>query len=111
MKCYQSEVYFVSKIDDKNKEEFVEVITLSLTRDTAFPITIAGINFSALIDTSATRSCISETFYNQLTLPWLLKAFCLAGASASSNTLGLMGIVQCLFKLGGHSFQFNFIVC
>ena len=32
MKCYQPEVYFTSGIEDKNKKEFVEVNTLSLTR-------------------------------------------------------------------------------
>ena len=30
MKCYQPEVYFAREIEDKNKEEIVEVITLSL---------------------------------------------------------------------------------
>ena len=44
-------------------------------------------------------------------LPWLLKAFCLEVTSASESTLCPMGIAQCLFKLGGHSFEFNFIVC
>ena len=53
MKCYQPEVYFTSEVEDKNKAEFVEVITLSLTRDATFPVTIAGVNCNALIDTSA----------------------------------------------------------
>ena len=44
-------------------------------------------------------------------LPWLLKAFHLAVTSASGSTLCPMGIVQCPFKLGGHSFEFNCIVC
>ena len=59
MKCYQPEVYFISEIEDKNKEEFVKV-------------TIAGVNCNALIDTGTTRSCISETLYNHLMLPWVL---------------------------------------
>ena len=62
MKCYQPEVYFASEIEDKNKEEFVEVITISLTRGATFLVKIAGVNCNALIDTSALRSCISETF-------------------------------------------------
>ena len=102
---------FASKIEVKNKEKFVEVVTLSLTRCSAFPVTIAGINCNALIRTGATRSCISETFYNQFMLPQLLIAFCLMVTSASDSTLCPMGIAQCLLKLGGHSFEFNFIVC
>ena len=77
MKCYQPEVYFASKIEDKNKEEFVEVITLSLSKIATFLVTIASVNCNTLIHTSATRSSISETFYNQLMLLWLLKAFIL----------------------------------
>ena len=110
MKCYQLEVYFTCEIEDKNEEEFKKVITLSLARGTAFLVTIAGVNCNTLIDTSATRSCISETFYNQLMLPWLVKAFHLPVTSASGSTLCPMGIVQYPFELGGHSFEFNSIV-
>ena len=104
-------MHFTNEIEDKNKEEFVESITLSLTRGVAFLVTIAGISCNALIDNRATRSYINKTFYNQLMLPQLLKAFCFAVASATGSTLHLMGIVQCLFQLGGHSFEFSFIVC
>ena len=62
MKCYQPEVYFASENEDKNKEVFVEVITLSLIRGAAFPVTVAGVSCNTLIDTGARRSCISETF-------------------------------------------------
>ena len=75
MECYQPGVYFTSAIDDKNKEEFVEVITLSMTGGVTFPVTNAGVHCNPLIDTSAKRSCTSETFYNKLMLPWLLKSF------------------------------------
>ena len=72
MKCYQPEVYFTSEIVVKNKEEFMEVITLSLARGAAFLATIADVTCNGLIDTGATGSCIMESFYNQLMLPWLL---------------------------------------
>ena len=48
---------------------------------------------------------------HQLMLPWLLKDFHLALTSSSGNTLCPMGIVQCPFKLEGHSFELSFIVC
>ena len=44
-------------------------------------------------------------------LPQVLKAFHLAVTSGFGSTLCPVDIVQCLFKLGGHSFDFNFIVC
>ena len=73
----------------------MEVITLSIARGAAFPVTIAGVNCNAFIDTGATRSCTSETFYNQLMLPQLLKAFHLVVTSDSGSTLCLMAVVQC----------------
>ena len=63
MKCYQSQVYFTNEIEDKNKEEFVEVITLSLTGGATLPVAVAGVNCNALINTGSTRSYISETFF------------------------------------------------
>ena len=49
MKCYQPEVYFAGKIKDKYKEEFVEVITLSLTESATFLVTIGGVNVMPLL--------------------------------------------------------------
>ena len=41
----------------------------------------------------------------------LLKAFRLSVPFALGRTVSPMGIIQCPFKLGGHSFEFSFIVC
>ena len=95
----------------RNKKGFVKVVTLSLTRGDPFQVTIVGVTCNALITIGAMRNCISETFYNHLMSPWLLKAFCLLVTSAFGNTFCPMGIIQCPFKLGGHCFEFNFIVC
>ena len=65
----------------------MEVITLSLTRGDAFLVKTAGVNCKTLINTGATRSYISETFYNLLMLPQLLKTFHLVVTSASGSTL------------------------
>ena len=40
MKCYEPDVHFANEIEYKNKEKFVEVVTLSLTRGAIFPDTI-----------------------------------------------------------------------
>ena len=75
MKCYLPEVYFASEIEDKKKEEFVEVITFSLTRGATFSVTIAGVNCNPLIDTGATRSCISEIFLKPAYVTTVAKSF------------------------------------
>ena len=101
MKYYQPEVYFASEIENKNKEEFVEVVILSLTRGATFSVTIVSVNCNALIDTGAMRKCKSKTSYNQLMSPQLLKAFCLLVPSTSGSTFRPMGIIQCLLHLEG----------
>ena len=69
MKCYQPDMHFANEIEYKNREQFMEVITLSLTKGATFLVTIAGVNCNALMYTSAMRSCRSDTFYDQLMLP------------------------------------------
>ena len=49
MKCYQPEVYYINEIEEMRKEEFVEVITLSLTGWAAFPVTIMGVICNPLL--------------------------------------------------------------
>ena len=92
MKCYQPEVNFASRIEDKNKEEFVEVITIRLTRSAAFPVKLQVSNVTPLL-----MQALQEAVYLLVT-------------SASVNTLCPIGIAQCPFKLGGHSCEFVFIV-
>ena len=44
MKCYQPDEDFTNNIEDRNKEELREVVTLSLTRGAIFLVTIAGVS-------------------------------------------------------------------
>ena len=53
------------------KEAYVEAVILGLTKGATFPVTIAGTNCNALIDTHASWSCISDHFDKQLMLPWV----------------------------------------
>ena len=76
----------------------MEVVTLTLTRGAVFQVTISGVSYNTLIDTSATGRCICETFYNQLMLPQLLKAFQVMVTSASGSTQCPVHIVQCPFQ-------------
>ena len=69
MQYYQPEVHFTEVIGAYNQREYLGVVTLGLTKCTAFPITIACVNCSVLIDTGASHSCTSETLYGQLMLP------------------------------------------
>ena len=54
------EVYF-EEGTEVNQIEYLETVTLGLTKDATFSITIAGINCNSLIDTGASHRCTSKT--------------------------------------------------
>ena len=66
---------------------------------------------NALVDTGATRSCLSEEYYQQLLLPGLKPVHKLQVRTASGSSLCPTGTVTCEFKLGKQPFSFEFIIC
>ena len=66
---------------------------------------------NALVDTGATRSCLSEEYYQQLLLPGLKPVHKLQIRTASGSSLCPTGTITCDFKLGKQPFSFEFIVC
>ena len=72
---------------------------------------IGTLKFNALIDTGATKSCISEKYYQHLPLT---KIHCLNNISVKSATgsnLFPLGMINCSFELGKIRFNCNLIVC
>ena len=65
---------------------------------------------NALIDTGATRSCISER-YKKLHLAKIHLLQNINVKSATGSNLVPVGMVNCIFKLGGSKFSSKFIVC
>ena len=72
------------------------------------PATLEHTVCNALIDTGATRSCLSEEYYQQLLLPGLKPV---QVRTASGSSLQPTGTIACSFKLGKQTFSFEFIVC
>ena len=66
---------------------------------------------NALIDTGATRCCISEEFYRKLQLSKIHLLQNVSVGSATGSNLAPMGLVNNTFILGDTSFDFHFIVC
>ena len=75
------------------------------------PATLEHTLCNALVDTGATRSCLSEEYYQQLLLPGLKPVHKLQVRTASGSSLCPTGTVACDFKLGKQPFSFKFIVC
>ena len=75
------------------------------------PITVNKTKCNALIDTGATRSCMSEDYYHSLLLPKLKDLCNMSVRSASEGNLQPKGFTDCKFTLGEHTFTYSFIVC
>ena len=77
---------------------------------TTFPTKIGATVCNALIDTSATRCCISEEYYRKLQLTKIHLLQNVNVKSATGSNLVLIGLVNCTFVLGDITFNCDFIV-
>ena len=75
------------------------------------PATLEHTLCNALVDTGATRCCLSEEYYQQLLLPGLKPVHKLQVRTASGSSLCPTGTITCDFKLGKQPFSFKFIIC
>ena len=66
---------------------------------------------NALIDTGATRSCMSERYYKKLQLAKIHLLQNVNVKSATGSNLAPIGLVNCTFELGETKFSSDFIVC
>ena len=66
---------------------------------------------NALIDTGATRSCISKKYYQTLQLTKIQFSQSINVRSATGSNLTPIGLVSCSSELGKTKFNSDFIVC
>ena len=86
--------------------------TVGATVGATVPASLEHTLCSAVVDTGATRSCLSEEYYQQLLLPGLKPVHKLQVRTASGrSSLCPTGTIMCNFKLGKLLFSFEFIVC
>ena len=98
------------KVDKYGIDHTEEVFIVS-EQGTTFPTKIGATVCNALIDTGATRCCISKEYYRkyQLTKIHLLQNVNVR--SATGSNLAPIGLVNCTFVLGDITFNCGFIVC
>ena len=89
----------------------VEEVTIGSTLGATVPIQLEQVNCNALVDTGATRSCISERFYQKLGQPQIRTLYQIAVVSASGGNVDPVGITTCDILIGKRKFTMDFIVC
>lgn len=102
---------YQSKNLDESIINHTEEVVIGSEQGMTFPIKIGTTMCNALMDTGATRSCMSEKYYKKLQLAKIHLLQNVNVKSATSSNLAPMGLVNCTFKLGKATFSSDFIVC
>ena len=89
----------------------MEEVIIGTEQGTTFPTKIGTLMCNALIDTGATRSCISEKYYQNLPLTKTHHLKNISVRSATGSNLTPLGLINCSFELGKIRFNSNLIVC
>ena len=75
------------------------------------PVTFGQTKCNVLIDTGAIKSCMSQTYYQQLMLPSMRPIHTYQVRSATGSNLSPLGITECEFTIGEKSYRNDFVVC
>ena len=75
------------------------------------PIQVEKTKCNALVDTGATRSCMSKQFYEKCMLSEMRNICHLSVVSATGGNVNPLGIVICKVAIGTKTFLVEFVVC
>ena len=90
---------------------YTEEVIIGLEQGTTFPTKMGTTVCNALIDTGATRCCISEEYYRKLQLTKIHLLQNVNVRLATGSNLAPIGLVNCTLVLGDTTFNCDFIVC
>ena len=96
---------------NENNVNHTEEVIIGSEQGTTFPTKVGNTMCNALIDTGATRSCMSEKYYKKLHLAKIHLLQNVNVKSATGSNLAPVGLVNCTFELGKTEFDSVFIVC
>ena len=95
----------------KQVKGYVTEVTVGSTKGATVPVQIDKSRCNALVDTGASKSIMSEEYFQELMLPDLKQVYNIDIKSASGNKIKMIGITQCTFSIGKHSYTYDFVVC
>ena len=87
------------------------MVTIGNAMGATIPVAFEQTRCNVLIDTGAMKSCMSQTFYQQLMLPTMRSIYTYRVKSATGSNLCPMGITGCEFKIGDKGYKTDFVVC
>ena len=87
------------------------MVTIGNAMGATIPVAFGQIRCNVLIDTWAMKSCMSQTFYQQLMLSTMRNIYTYQVKSATGSNLCPMGITGCEVKIGDKGYRMDFVVC
>ena len=102
---------YQSKGSDEISINHTEEVIIGSEQGMTFHTKIGTTVCNALIDTGATRCCMSEKYHKMLQLAKVCLLQNVNVRSTTGSKLAPMGLVNCTFELGGTKFNSDFIVC
>ena len=111
---YRPELYFMSIEEPeipfwKQIKGYITEVTVGSTKGAIVPVQIGKSKCNALIDTGASKSVMSEEYFQELMLPDLGQIYNIDIKSASRSKIKTIGITQRTFSK--HSYTYDFVVC
>ena len=89
----------------------MEEVIIGTEQGTTFPTKIGTSMCNGLIDTGATRSCISEKYHKNLPSTKIHHLRNISVKSATGSNLTPLGLINCSFELGKIRFNSDLTVC
>ena len=100
-----------SEVIEKELIDSAEEVIIGSEQGITFPTKVGSTLCNALIDTGATKSCMSESYYKMLHLNSIHSVVNTHVRSTTGSNLSPLDIVNCTLKLGTTTFVNDFIVC
>ena len=92
-------------------EESIEEVVIGKEEKALIFARIQQKKYKALIDTGASRSCMSEKSYKELQLPPLGELLAVRVTSATGTPIKVLGITKCPVTLGNEQYPHTFMSC
>ena len=103
----------IPNVIDMSKQDVnhTDEVIIGTEQGMTFLTKIGTTTCNALIDTGTTKSCISEKYYQSLSLTKMQFTRNISIRSATGSNLIPLGLINCSFELGKIRFSNDFIVC
>ena len=98
-------------LPNKTGKDCIEEVVIGKEEKALIPAKIQQKKCKALIDTGASRSCMSEKYYHELQLPPLSELFAVKVTSATGTPIKVLGVIKCPVTLGNEQYTHTFMVC